>query len=96
MWRCIFLTLGVDEDGTIHAAWTDLRAREPDTNVFYARSGGGGDSFEPSERVDDGGEGGSEQTAPQIAWARKRCFVVWEDNRNGTSDIYLGRRKCRA
>jgi hypothetical protein len=148
-------TLGLGQFGTVHAAWTDLRAREPDTNIFYARStdGGasfsanrqlddsklgfdrnhdtptnqwhpslvavgkrlfvtwqdnrlgnndiffttssdGGTSFAPSERVDNTGAGASEQSSPQLAWAKDTCYVVWEDNRNGTSDVFLGRRNC--
>jgi hypothetical protein len=149
-------TLGVSALGAVHAAWTDLRARQPDTNIFYARSddrgasfsanrqlddsklgfdpnrdtptnqwhpslaavganqlfvawqdnrrgnndiffttsGSGGAAFARSERVDDTGGGASEQSRPHLAWAAGRCYVVWEDNRNGTSDIFLGRRQC--
>jgi hypothetical protein len=148
-------TIGVGSSGTVHAAWTDLRAREPDTNIFYARSTDGGAtfspnrqldnskqgfdpdhdtasnqwhpslaavgerlfvawqdnrlgnndvfftistdagaSFAPSERVDNTGAGVSEQSRPHLAWAEDTCYVVWEDNRNGTSDVFLGRRKC--
>jgi len=151
--------LGLDRRGPLHVAWTDLRAREPDTNVFYARSDDGGATFTPnrqlddskvgfdpdtgtpsnqwhpalavdrdklfvawqdnrlgnddvffttsfdggatfaaSERVDDTGNGTSEQTRPSLAIARhgtKRvCYVAWEDDRNGTSDVYLARRAC--
>jgi predicted amidohydrolase len=150
-------TIGVDSAGGVHAAWTDLRDVEPDTNVFYARSDDRGASFSanrqlddsrtgfdpdrdtpsnqwspslasagdrlfvawqdnrlgnndiffatsadrgasftPSERVDDTGSGVSEQTLPQLAWSDDYCFVAWEDNRNGQSDIYLARRKCPA
>jgi len=145
----------------LHVAWTDLRAREPDTNVFYARStdGGatftanrqlddskagfdadhdrptnqwhpslavdhrrlfaawqddrlgnddvffttsfdGGATFAPAERVDDTGTGVSEQSRPNLAiaghGARRRCHVVWEDDRDGTSAIYTARRGCGA
>jgi hypothetical protein len=143
--------------GTVHAVWTDLRSREPDTNIFYARSSDlgatwtparqlddsragfdpdrdtpsnqwhpslaaagdrlfvawqdnrlgnddvffsssadGGSSFAPSERVDDTGAGRSEQTRPRLAWSAGTCYVAWEDDRNGTSDIYVGRRACPA
>jgi hypothetical protein len=152
-------TVGIARKGPLHVAWTDLRAREPDTNVFYARStdGGatftanvqlddskagfnpdvdtpsnqwhpslavdgsalfvawqdnrlgnndvffttsfdGGATFAPAERVDDTGAGHSEQSRPTLALNRRgskrRCFVVWEDDRNGTSDVYLARREC--
>lgn len=149
-------TLGVSTLGRVHAAWTDLRAREPDTNIFYARSDdqgasfsanrqlddskvgfdpnrdtpsnqwhpslaavgqnrlfvawqdsrrgnndiffttstNGGTSFARSERVDDTGTGQSEQSRPHLAWGAGRCYAVWEDNRNGTSDIFFARRSC--
>lgn len=141
--------------GSLHVAWSDLRAVEPDTNIFYARSDDlgasfstprqlddsragfdpdrdtpsnqwhpslaaagaglfavwqdnrlgnndvffaqrrdGGAGFGPSERVDDTGAGPSEQTRPHLAWAGGFCYAVWEDDRNGTPDVYLGRRSC--
>jgi hypothetical protein len=151
--------IGLDRRGPAHVLWTDLRAREPDTNVFHACSDDRGASFTPSrqlddskvgfdpdtdtptnqwhpalavdgrrlfvawqdnrlgnndvffttstdggatfarsERVDDTGAGGSEQTRPSLAvtghGAKRRCYVVWEDDRNGTSDVYLARRSC--
>ncbi len=149
--------IAADRRGHVHVVWTDLRAREPDTNIFYARSddrgttfstnrpldgsrlgfdvdrssptnqwhpslamahgklfvawqdnrlgnddiflttsADGGATFAPAERVDDTGAGASEQTRPHLALGgRRRCYVVWEDDRNGTTDIYLGRRICR-
>jgi predicted amidohydrolase len=152
-------SLAAADDGTVHAIWTDLRAREADTNVFYARSvdGGasfppgvqlddsktgfdpdtdtpsnqwhpslvlsdgtlfaawqdnrlgnndvffttstdGGTTFAPNERVDDTGTGGSEQTRPRLAVGgrgpRRMCYAAWEDDRDGTRDIYFSRRPC--
>ncbi len=152
--------LAADRRGVVHAAWTDLRARQPDTNVLYARSNDagatfspnrqldgsqvgfdpdvdtpsnqwhpalaaqrdrlfvawqdnrlgnndvffttsldGGGTFAPAERVDDTGAGQSGQTRPALAvggsGARRRCYVVWEDDRGGDADVYLGRRDCR-
>jgi hypothetical protein len=148
-------TLAVDPWGAVHAAWTDLSEREPDTNILYASrengsaafganhqlddskegfsadidtptsqwhpslvpvrhrlfaawqdnrqgnndiffttSPNGGVTFRPSERVDDTGAGASEQSHPQLAWARGYCYVAWEDDRNGTSDIYAAARRC--
>jgi hypothetical protein len=149
--------LAIDGLGRVHAAWTDLRAREPDTNIFYARStdGGatfsanrqlddsktgfdanrdtptnqwhpglvaagnrlyaawqdnrlgdndifftsssdGGATFAPAERADDTGTGQSDQGKPGLAWADGRCYVVWEDHRGGSGQVYLGRRPCPA
>jgi len=149
--------VAADRHGHVHVVWTDLRAREADTNVFYARSDDrgatfsanraldgsqvgfavdrgspsnqwhpslalahgrlfvtwqdnrlgnddiffttsidGGATFAPAERVDDTGAGASEQTRPTLALGgRRRCLVVWEDDRSGTADVYLARRSCR-
>jgi len=152
-------SLAVDRRGPLHVVWTDLRAREADTNIFYARSDDrgasftadrqlddskvgfdadhdtptnqwhpslaadhgalfvawqddrfgnddifftasfdGGASFAPAERVDDTGPGPSEQSRPSLALARRGkrrlCYAVWEDDRDGTSDVYLARRGC--
>ena len=58
----------------------------------------GGATFAPAERVDDTGAGTSEQSRPSLALARRGnrrlCYVAWEDDRDGTSDIYLARRAC--
>src|SRR5207253_175726 len=58
----------------------------------------GGATFAPAERVDDTGAGPSEQSRPSLALAprgtRRLCYVAWEDDRNGTGDIYLARRAC--
>jgi len=152
--------IGVDRRGPVHVAWTDLRAREPDTNIFHARSDDrgasfsaarqlddskvgfdpdtgtpsnqwhpalavdgqrvfvawqddrlgnddiffstsidGGAMFAAAERVDDTGAGASAQVRPEIAVTgrgrRRTCHVVWEDDRSGTSDVYVARRSCR-
>ena len=152
-------TIALDRRGPVHVAWADLRAREADTNVFYARSDDrgatftsnrqlddsktgfdpdrdvptnqwhpslagdgdrlfvawqdnrlgnddvffatsfdGGVTFAPAERVDDTGTGVSEQSRPSLALARRGarrlCYVAWEDDRDGTSDVYLAQRSC--
>jgi hypothetical protein len=50
--------------------------------------------------VDDTGAGTSEQSRPSLALARRGarrlCYVVWEDDRDGTSAVYLARRSCAA
>jgi hypothetical protein len=151
--------VAVDPLGAVQVAWTDLRARQPDTNIFYAKSSDfgqtftastqlddskqgfvpntdtptnqwapalatdrgrlyaawqdnrlgnddvfftssvdGGATFAADERVDDTGDGPSEQTRPSLALggkgAKRICYVAWEDNRSGASDIYVARRSC--
>jgi hypothetical protein len=78
---------------TLCVAWQDDRSGTND--VYFKRSLDAGVSFGVDERVDDTGTGPSGQTAPAVAvdtTAGARCYVVWEDTRNGNSDIYLASR----
>jgi hypothetical protein len=85
-------------DGLLFLAWQDDRLGNND--VFFATSADGGGTFTPAERVDDTGAGLSGQTRPSLAVAgrraRRRCYVAWEDDRGGTSDVYLAHRPCAA
>jgi hypothetical protein len=78
--------------GRLFVAWQDNRHGNDD--IFFTSSENRGDTFAGSERVDDTGSGQSEQTRPQLAWAKGYCYVTWEDDRNGNSDIYFARRRC--
>ena len=80
----------------LFVAWQDDRLGNND--VFFTTSSDGGTTFAPAERVDDTGAGQSGQTRPALALgggSRRRCYVVWEDDRGGDADVYLGRRDCR-
>ena len=82
--------------GRVHAAWTDLRAREPDTNIFYARSDNGG---RPSRRTassttrrrgfDPDRDTPTNQWHPSISWAGNTLFAAWQDNRLGNNDVFF-------
>lgn len=76
------------------AAWQDNRLGNND--IFFAASRDGGATFGVDERVDDSGEGPSNQYNPAVAITRSRggtvCYVAWEDTRDGDSDIYLASR----
>jgi hypothetical protein len=91
-------SLAVDPAGRVHAAWTDLRAREPDTNIFYARSDNRGASFSPNRRLDDSREGfdpnrdtPTNQWHPSLVWAGGSLFAAWQDNRLGNNDVFFTR-----
>lgn len=82
--------------GAVHVAWTDLRAREPDTNVFYAASADGGRSFSANRRLDDADVGvdldravPTNQWDPDLAADHGRLFAVWQDDREGNDDVYF-------
>ncbi|MEB2283430.1 MAG: hypothetical protein OZ922_01985 [Myxococcales bacterium] len=80
-------------DRTICVAWQDDRGGTND--VYFKRSTDGGATFSADERVDDTGAGVSAQTAPAVAidaTGGGRCYVVWEDTRNGNSDVFVASR----
>lgn len=76
--------------------WQDNRLGNND--IFFVRSRDGGMTFDADERVDDTGSGASNQYRPDLAVDEadpeggRTLYVVWEDDRNGTADIYLARR----
>lgn len=89
-------TVGIDRRGTVHVAWTDLRNREPDTNVFYARSHDRGATFSPNVQLDDSKVGfdvdadaPTNQWYPSLAVDGARLFVAWQDNRLGNNDVFF-------
>jgi hypothetical protein len=83
-------------NGTVHAAWTDLREVEPDTNIFYARSDDFGATFPAARQLDDSRAGfdpnrdtPSNQWHPALAAVGDNLFVAWQDNRLGNNDIFF-------
>ena len=87
---------GVTVSGSdVFAVWQDNRLGNND--IFFVRSRDRGLSFGTDERVDDTGDGPSDQYRPSLAvddadTGRRTLYVVWEDDRNGTFDIFLARR----
>jgi len=80
-------------DHTLCVAWQDDRGGTND--VYFKRSVDGGATFGADERVDDTGAGASAQTSPAVAidtTGGTRCYVVWEDTRNGNSDVFVASR----
>jgi hypothetical protein len=80
----------------VHVAWTDLRKREPDTNIFYTRSVDHGLTYKPTKQLDDSKVGfdpdtdtPSNQWYPSLAVDRGRLFVAWQDNRLGNDDVFF-------
>jgi hypothetical protein len=76
--------------------WQDNRLGNND--IFFVRSRDGGSTFDSDERVDDTGGGVSNQYRPDLAVDEtdptgRTVYVVWEDDRQGTSDIFLASRQ---
>jgi hypothetical protein len=91
-------SVAIARNGTVHAAWTDLRLREPDTNVYYARSTDLGTTFGPNTQIDGSATGfdpdtdtPSNQWSPSIAVDDGQVFVTWQDNRLGNDDVFFTR-----
>ena len=89
-------TVAFGTEGTVHAAWTDLRAVEPDTNIFYARSDDLGASFSSARQLDDSRIGfdpnrdtPTNQWHPSLAAVGSDLFVAWQDNRLGNNDVFF-------
>jgi hypothetical protein len=84
--------------GRIYAAWQDDRAGNND--ILFARVEGFPRGVLAPERVDDSGDGRSNQYRPELVVADRglgnesRCVVVWEDDRDGRLEIYTASRSC--
>ena len=86
------LTAGRGAD--VRLAWTDVRAREPDGNIFTARSADGGRTWQQDRQLDLSRRGfdpdrdrPSLQHAVTLAKAGERGFAAWQDDRAGNQDI---------
>jgi large repetitive protein len=93
-WHPCVATIGSD----VVAVWQDNRLG--DNDIFSVRSPDRGGSFALEERVDDSGGAPGEQTRPDVAvdgadQPGRSMYVIWEDDRTGTSAIRLVRRELR-
>jgi predicted amidohydrolase len=73
--------------GRLVVVWQDHRGGNDD--IFLASSADGGRSFGPSLRVDDTGDGVSNQTRPSAcADPVAGLTVVWQDDRDGQDGVW--------
>ena len=78
-----------DDRGYVVVVWAD--SRDGDSDIFYQRYNSIGTALGVNTKVNDD-EGDRNQYSPDIAVDGEGKFViVWDDNRNGESDIYLQR-----
>ena len=89
-------SVAMDRRGTVHVAWTDLRSRQPDTNIFYAHSADFGATFSENVQLDDSKVGfdpdtdtPSNQWHPSLAVDGEDVFAAWQDNRLGNNDVFF-------
>ena len=87
--------MALDEDEVIYVVWNDSRNlyKKNGRDVFMTRSLDLGDSFEPEIKVNDAKiPAAFEYFYPTItAWGKGHVAIAWEDNREGTYDVYLTR-----
>lgn len=85
-------TTAISEDKLV-AAWMDKRGFRKGYGVYAAASPDAGRGWTPNERVqDDFGEQNSQWHPTIAANIRGRVVALWDDDRDGTSDICLSMR----
>jgi hypothetical protein len=84
--------LVIDSKDELYAVWQE-RAREKTTNILFNRSLDGGATWLPtSPRLNTPSPGGHTSREPTIAMdGAGGIYVVWEDSRHNTSDLYFNR-----
>lgn len=77
-------------DSSIFVVWHDYRNGSLD--IYFNRSLDDGTTWLPSDvRLDTDPPGSANSSEAQIASAGSSVYVTWEDDRNGSTDIYLNR-----
>ena len=82
----------------IHVIWTDTRNAGTGADIYYANSTDGGLSFNPSQRVNNDGAAGVEQSQPSIRVGPNRdVYAIWTDPRTAAAgrDIYFAKSADR-
>jgi hypothetical protein len=75
--------------GNVYIAWEDNRNGFTDTDIYYANSTDGGNTFSINKRVNDDVEE-LHQSRPDIAVDPVgNVFLVWQDPRGNSLDIYF-------
>jgi len=85
-----FPTVAIDAANNVYVAWSGWSASLVRPTVYLAKSGDGGATW--SRPVKMNADAFSREYAPSMAVDRLgRTFVAWEDNRDGSADIYFAR-----
>jgi hypothetical protein len=84
--------IAVDGSGVAYAVWRDQRdgRKTPDTNIYFAKRGGG--VWSANRRVNDDTGAAAIQATPRIAVTTAGDAVaVWEDHRSSQWNVYSSR-----
>ncbi len=80
-------------NNALYAAWTDNRNGNSD--IFLARSTDSGTTWSQNIKVNDAANASFTQTSPSLAVTTvnnvETIYVAWQDDRNGTNDIYFAK-----
>lgn len=81
--------------GYIYVVWAD--ERDGNKNIYYSTSTDGGITWSRNVRVDTQDTAGTDsagtQDSPDIALdSNRNVYIVWDDSRNGTYDIYFAKQ----
>ncbi len=78
------------DNGSVYIAWYDNRNNDFDIYIATGRLINNNWEFDINTRVNDD-TGSSDQMHPRIAVRGDEIFIVWEDGRDGGSDIYFSK-----
>ncbi len=78
------------ENGNVYIAWYDDRNKNFDIYFTTGRTENNSWKFEKNIKVNDD-TGSSDQMHPSIAVNGGEIFIVWEDGKDGGSDIYFSK-----
>ncbi|MGH7857434.1 MAG: hypothetical protein ACREQY_08895, partial [Candidatus Binatia bacterium] len=66
--------------------WQDHR--EGNNDIYLSFSDDEGATWAPNLRVDDTGDGPSNQYAPSLTVNEAKVLVVWQDDRSGVDQVF--------
>ncbi len=73
---------------SVYAIWA--RKKDGEADIFFNRSSDGGINWLSSDiRLDGDQPGAAASLRPEIAMGGESVYVTWQDERNGSSDIYF-------
>ena len=77
--------LSIDDSGTVHIVWYDLRSGS--SVCYYDKSSDGGLTFSTDSVVNDDAQEVA-HALPKIATNGSEAYIVWIDKRNGDNTMY--------